>query len=51
MAGLPQEYEQLAGRTVALLVTVPDLQVTHPLPEAPWSEKGVGGGHAGCSCI
>jgi uncharacterized damage-inducible protein DinB len=40
LAGLLEEYEQVAGRTAALVVTLPDLEATQPLPEAPWFEPG-----------
>ena len=40
LAGLLDEYEQIAVRTAALVVTLPDLEVTQPLPEAPWFEPG-----------
>jgi len=40
LAGLLEEYEQVAGRTAALVVTLPDLDATQPLPEAPWFEPG-----------
>jgi uncharacterized damage-inducible protein DinB len=40
LAGLLDEYEQLARRTDELVVTLPDLDFSHPLPEAPWFEPG-----------
>ena len=40
LAGLLDEYEQIADRTAALVVTLPDLEVIQPLPEAPWFEPG-----------
>lgn len=40
LAGLLAEYEQVAKRTDELLATVPDLDASHPLPEAPWYEPG-----------
>lgn len=40
LAGLLDEYEQVAGRTDELVATLPDLDVSHPLPEAPWFEPG-----------
>ncbi|HEU0089557.1 MAG TPA: DinB family protein [Pseudonocardiaceae bacterium] len=40
LAGLLDEYEQVARRTDELVATLPDLDVSHPLPEAPWFEPG-----------
>jgi hypothetical protein len=40
LAGLLERYERIARRTDELVVTLPDLDVAHPLPEAPWFEKG-----------
>lgn len=40
LAGLLADYEQVAGQTAALVVALPDLDVTQPLPEAPWFESG-----------
>jgi hypothetical protein len=40
MAGLLDDYEQVARRTDELVATLPDLEVSHPLPEAPWFEPG-----------
>jgi Protein of unknown function (DUF664) len=40
LAGLLEQYEQVAGRTDELLRTLPDLDASHPLPEAPWFEAG-----------
>jgi Protein of unknown function (DUF664) len=40
LAGLLKEYEQVAARTDELVVTLPDLDAAHPLPEAPWFESG-----------
>jgi hypothetical protein len=33
-------YEQVAGRTDDLVRTLPDLDLSHPLPEAPWFAPG-----------
>jgi len=33
-------YEQVARRTDDLLAALPDLDATHPLPEAPWFPPG-----------
>jgi Protein of unknown function (DUF664) len=40
VAGILQDYEKVAGRTDELIATLPDLDVSHPLPEAPWFEPG-----------
>ena len=40
LAGLLADYEVVGARTDALLTTLPDLDVTQPLPEAPWYEPG-----------
>jgi hypothetical protein len=41
LAGILARYEQVAARSEEVIATVPDLSVTHPLPEAPWHEPGV----------
>jgi uncharacterized damage-inducible protein DinB len=40
LAGLLEDYEQVARRTDELVATWPDLDLSHPLPEAPWFEPG-----------
>jgi uncharacterized damage-inducible protein DinB len=40
LAGLLADYDQVAQRTSDLIRTLPDLDASHPLPEAPWFEKG-----------
>ena len=40
LAGLLEGYEQVARRTDELVRTLPDLDLSHPLPEAPWFEPG-----------
>ncbi len=40
LAGLLEQYEQVASRTDELVATLPDLDVSQPLPEAPWFEPG-----------
>jgi uncharacterized damage-inducible protein DinB len=40
LAGLLNKYEQIARRTDELAATLPDLDVSQPLPEAPWFEPG-----------
>ncbi|MFC8622842.1 DinB family protein [Streptomyces anulatus] len=39
-AGVLRAYEQVAARSERIILAVPDLSATHPLPEAPWSEPG-----------
>jgi uncharacterized damage-inducible protein DinB len=40
LAGLLDAYDESARRTDELLTTLPDLDVSHPLPERPWFEPG-----------
>jgi hypothetical protein len=40
LAGLLAEYETVARRTDEVVAALPDLDVSHPLPEAPWFEPG-----------
>jgi len=40
LAGLLDGYEEVARRTDELVATLPDLDSSHPLPEAPWFEPG-----------
>jgi uncharacterized damage-inducible protein DinB len=40
LAGLLDTYEQVASETDELVSTLADLDVSHPLPEAPWFEPG-----------
>ncbi|HEY0701111.1 MAG TPA: DinB family protein [Micromonospora sp.] len=40
LAGLLDAYAEVARRTDDLVRTLPDLDVSHPLPEAPWFEPG-----------
>ncbi|XVQ15466.1 DinB family protein [Spirillospora sp. CA-255316] len=40
LAGILARYEQVAARSEEIIVSIPDLSVTHPLPEAPWHEPG-----------
>jgi hypothetical protein len=40
LAGALKEYEEVARRTEEIVVNLPDLEVSHPLPEAPWFEPG-----------
>jgi uncharacterized damage-inducible protein DinB len=40
LAGLLEGYERVARRTDQLVTELPDLDITRPLPEAPWYEPG-----------
>ncbi len=40
LTGLLEHYEAVARGTDELVETLPDLDASHPLPEAPWFEKG-----------
>ncbi|MFD2093915.1 DinB family protein [Blastococcus deserti] len=40
LAGVLAEYEEIARRTDELVRTLPDLDASHPLPEAPWFPPG-----------
>ncbi|RDG35170.1 DinB family protein [Streptomyces corynorhini] len=40
LAGIVARYEEVAARSTEIIVSVPDLSVTHPLPEAPWLRPG-----------
>jgi uncharacterized damage-inducible protein DinB len=40
LAGVLAEYADVASRTDDLVATLPDLDVAHPLPEAPWFPPG-----------
>jgi uncharacterized damage-inducible protein DinB len=40
LAGVLTDYAQTARRTDELLASLPDLNTTQPLPEAPWFEPG-----------
>lgn len=40
LAGLLEEYEQVARRTDELVATLPDLGLSQALPEAPWFKPG-----------
>ncbi|MEV7908007.1 DinB family protein [Streptomyces anulatus] len=40
LAGLLDAYEQVARETDELAATLPDLDASHALPEAPWFEPG-----------
>ena len=36
LAGVLEDYAKVAQRTDELVATLPDLDVSHPLPKAPW---------------
>jgi hypothetical protein len=40
LAGLLENYAQVAHRTEELVVHLPDLDAAHRLPPAPWFESG-----------
>ena len=40
LAGVLAEYEEVARGTDELVASLPDLNVSHPLPAAPWFEPG-----------
>jgi uncharacterized damage-inducible protein DinB len=40
LADVLAEYEDIARRTDELVRTLPDLDASHPLPEAPWFPPG-----------
>ena len=40
LAGLLADYDEVAGKTDALIAELPDLDGSHPLPPAPWFEQG-----------
>ena len=41
LAGLLARYDEVAARTDELVRSLPDLDQSQPLPEAPWFEPGV----------
>ena len=40
LAGLLEEYDRVAAQSDGLVRALPDLDASHPLPEAPWFEQG-----------
>ncbi|HEX5404911.1 MAG TPA: DinB family protein [Pseudonocardiaceae bacterium] len=40
LAGVLERYERAAKQTADVIATLPDLDASHPLPEAPWFEQG-----------
>lgn len=50
LAGLLENYAQVARRTEALVTQLPDLDAAHPLPRHPGLSPAPAGRHAGCCC-
>lgn len=40
LAGQLERYQEVARKTDELVASLPDLDASHPLPEAPWFEQG-----------
>ncbi|MFF5258527.1 DinB family protein [Actinomadura viridis] len=40
LAGILDDYAEVARRTDELVAALPDLDAAHPLPKAPWFESG-----------
>ncbi|WP_370961520.1 DinB family protein [Amycolatopsis sp. cg9] len=40
LAGVLARYEDVAKRSEDVITSLPDLSVTHPLPDAPWNRPG-----------
>lgn len=40
LSGLLDRYQEVERRTEEIVRSLPDLDVAHPLPEAPWFEPG-----------
>jgi uncharacterized damage-inducible protein DinB len=40
LAGLLERYVDVARHTTEIVESLPDLDADHPLPEAPWFERG-----------
>ena len=40
LAGVLADYEKVAQRTDELVASLPDLDIAHPLPNAPWFPPG-----------
>lgn len=40
LAGVLERYDEVARRTDEVVASLPDLDASHPLPEAPWFEPG-----------
>ncbi|MER5352254.1 DinB family protein [Kitasatospora sp. NPDC002551] len=40
LTGVLAAYEEVAARTDTVIAALPDLDISHPLPPAPWTEPG-----------
>ncbi|TDC91869.1 DinB family protein [Saccharopolyspora aridisoli] len=40
LEGIVQRCEDVAARTEEIVTALPDLLITHPVPDAPWNEPG-----------
>nr|WP_225956852.1 DUF664 domain-containing protein [Amycolatopsis lexingtonensis] len=40
LAAVLARYEDVARRSEDIIASLPDLSVTHPLPDAPWNQPG-----------
>ncbi|MEV4729386.1 DinB family protein [Saccharopolyspora sp. NPDC049426] len=40
LEGIVRRYEEVAARTEEIVTALPDLLITHPVPDAPWNEPG-----------
>ncbi len=40
VASVLARYDEVAARVDALILSLPDLDASHPLPEAPWFPAG-----------
>jgi uncharacterized damage-inducible protein DinB len=40
VAGVLEAYDEVAKRTTEIVNALPDLDASHPLPDAPWFEPG-----------
>ena len=45
LASIVEQYDAVARRTDDLVATLPSLDASHPLPEAPWFEPGASWSH------
>ena len=50
LAGLPENYAQVAHRTGELVAQLPDLDAAYPLPRRPGLRPAPAGRRAGCCC-
>ncbi|MDF3293094.1 DinB family protein [Streptomyces silvisoli] len=40
LTGILKRYAEVGARSEEIISSIPDLSATHPLPEAPWNERG-----------